>query len=364
VSKLGFLPPSLYIYFGAQQCDSQLWSFVSVGLSILLDVAHMVAMWFLRGPPGPHVSFSWLQFLIRLASGVGEPAIQAVLLQKANSHGPDTSTGFVLAAMEFLQPTAAPLLAAAAGWLFSKGHGFQVLATDAITTLLGCAMVLGFTSMRIITVGMAIVQGEGGQGALGGSFLVPIGMLCAVGPWVLTYLLFGMVSLPMQLGLFLGMFELLAGGKTAYGFGIFFFCLWVLVVVLGFVAATPLFAIWEAVWIAVQKKREWRAARENKEYERTEDEEKAMFPLARWFRRKFQNTSRFKRGLVKFVFWLFILMSLASFVGKWMFMVNVLAFAGNAYCPNGYKEATFGGLGFKAAVLSISVVLQFFGLTA
>jgi len=269
--------------------------------------------------------------------------------------------GFVVAAMEFLQPTAAPLLAAAAGWLFSKGHGFQVLATDAITTLLGCVMVLGFTSMRILTVGLSMIEG-GEVGA--GSFLVPIGMLCAVGPWVLTYLLFGVVGLPMQLGFFLGMIELLLGLETFYGFGIFFFCLGVLVVVLGFLAATPLFAIWEAVWVAVQRWREWKAAQDHREYDRVMDEEKALFPLARWFRRKFQNTSRFKRGLVKFLFWLFIVMSLVSFVGKWMFMVSVLGSAGDAYCPSGYKEATWGGLGFKAAVLSFGVVLQFFGLTA
>jgi hypothetical protein len=45
-------------------------------------------------------------------------------------------------------------------------------------------------------------------------------------------------------------------------------------------------------------------------------------------------------------------------------MVSVLKLAGDAYCPSGYKEATFAGLGPKATVLSVGVLLQFFGLTA
>ena len=54
-------------------------------------------------------------------------------------------------------------------WWFSKGHGFQALATDAVTTLLGVAMVLGFTTFRIL---MMIVSGSGEITAL-----VPIGLL-------------------------------------------------------------------------------------------------------------------------------------------------------------------------------------------
>ena len=294
-------------------------------------------------------SFSWLQFLIKLVSGIGEPAIQAVLLQKANG---DTASGFVLAAMELLQPTAAPLLAAVSGWWFSKGHGFQVLATDALTTLLGLVMITAFTSLQI-----AFSMVHVGQGM---SLLVLIGLICAVGPWMLTYLLIGCVTLPMQLGLIFGMFEMwISDGESNWGFTVFFMGLGVLLVVVGFVAATPLFAIWEAIWVAIQKKRKWKG-----QTEKSETGEKPLFPLARWFHRKFHNTSRWKRGLVKFVFWLFILMSFASFVGKWMFMVNLLTFAGDAYCPSGYKDATFAGLGFKAGILSFSIVLQFFGLTA
>ncbi|KAM7212444.1 hypothetical protein V8F06_012170, partial [Rhypophila decipiens] len=365
VSRLSsVIPAPLFIYFGASECDSRLWSFIGVALSITLELAHLTAIMYINHRAGDHshTSFSWLQFLVKLASGLGEPAVQSLLLQKANSlvrnNTSPTSGGgsvpFVLAAMEFLQPTAAPLVAAISGWYFSKGFGFQVFATEAITTLLGFVMILGFTSFQLLLILAAL--GMGVAGSIGiAPFLVPIGLLCAVGPWALVYLSFGLMGLPMQIGLMFGLIEMCLGSETGYGFGLFFICLLILIMVLGFVGLTPIFAIWEAIWpLMVVGTKEVMAVK-------TEED---LFPLARWFRRRFQNTSRLKRGFVKCVFWTFIALSLVSFVGKWMFMVNILNLAGDVYCPNGYKEATWGGLGFKAAVLLVGVLLQFFGLTA
>lgn len=344
-AKLWILPKSFFIYFGASSCDAKLFSYLGVALSILLDALQLCAlMWLGLG----HVSsFSWLQFLVKLAAGLGEPAIQAVLLQRANG---DTASGFVIAAMEFLQPSAAPIVAFVAGWWFSKGHGFQTLATDAVTTIIGVLMVLGFTTMRILAIAFT-TSGEM-------SMLVPVGLLCAVGPWVVVYLLFGLVGLPMQLCFILGMIEMWLC-KSGHLFGYAMFFLGILVIALTFVAFTPIWALWELGWATRQKIRMYKGV-----LVKDEKGEEPLFPLARYFRTRFQNTSRFKRGCVKVVFWVFILMSMTSFVGKWMFMVNVLNFAGDAYCPSGYKEATFVGLAFKAVILGAGVGLQFFGLTA
>ncbi|KAK1830934.1 hypothetical protein QBC39DRAFT_353001 [Podospora conica] len=344
-AKLSTLPHSFFIYFGASACDAKLFSYLGVALSILLDVLQMCALMWLG--LDSISSFSWLQFLVKLAAGIGEPAIQAVLLQRANG---ETASGFVIAAMEFLQPSAAPIVAFVAGWWFSKGHAFQTLATDAVTTMAGVAMVLGFTTMRI--AGMAFTASDEM------SMLVPVGLLCAVGPWVVVYLLFGLVGLPMQLCFIFGMIEMWLC-KSAHLIGYAMFFLGILVVALTFVAFTPIWALWELGWAARQKMRKYKGL-----LVKDEKGEQPLFPLARYFRDRFQNTSRFKRGCVKLVFWLFILMSMTSFVGKWMFMVNVLNFAGDAYCPSGYKEATFAGLAFKAVVLGAGVGLQFFGLTA
>ncbi|KAK3939302.1 hypothetical protein QBC46DRAFT_342632 [Diplogelasinospora grovesii] len=350
-AKLRYLPASFFIYFGAPQCDSKLWSLVGVACSIVLDFLQIGALMYLRGTK----SFSWLQFLLKLAAGLGEPAIQAVLLMRRSSgENSASSAGFVIAAMEFLQPTAAPLLAGLAGWHFSKGHGFQVLATDAVTTLAGVLMILGFTTMQVLSVLI--------PSASGGSMLVPIGLLCAVGPWLLMYLLFGFIAIPLQLGFMLGFVEAWLF-ETHYMFGVAFLALGILIVVVGFVAFTPIWALWELGWVLWQKKKNKKNKNKSAKVEEKTGE-KPIFPLARYFRERFQNTSRFKRGLVKFVFWLFILMSFASVVGKWMFMVNILSLAGDAYCPSGYKEATFAGLGFKAVMLGAGVAAQFFSLTA
>ncbi|KAK4209810.1 hypothetical protein QBC37DRAFT_377674 [Rhypophila decipiens] len=382
VSRLSsVIPAPLFIYFGASECDSRLWSFVGVALSITLELLHLTAIMYINHRAGDHshTSFSWLQFLVKLASGLGEPAVQALLLQKANSLVRNTSptsgggsVPFVLAAMEFLQPTAAPLVAAISGWYFSRGFGFQVFATEAITTLLGFVMILGFTSFQPLLILAAL--GMGVAGSIGiAPFLVPIGLLCAVGPWVLVYLSFGLMGLPMQTGLMFGVIEMCIGSETGYGFGLFFICLLILIMVLGFIGLTPIFAIWEAIWVGLKKYKDWSEKRRRRKeeamlmmggsqlqapvYQQHElhaqgskeplmvvgtkevmgpEKTENLFPLARWFRRRFQNTSRLKRGFVKC----------------------------EVYCPNGYKEATWGGLGFKPAVLLIGVLLQFFGLTA
>ncbi|KAK0715327.1 hypothetical protein B0H67DRAFT_683589 [Lasiosphaeris hirsuta] len=347
-SKLLQLPSAFFIYFGAPQCDSQLYSFLSVALSILLDALHTAVMLYLRPDAG---SFSWLQFLIKLASGLGEPAIQASILTRLNG---EESSGWVMAAMEFLQPTAAPLMAFVAGWWVSKGLGFQVLATDAMTTLVGVVMILGFTAFQVAMMAVAYF------GLVDGGWRLAVGLLLAVGPWVLVYLLLGVIAISMELGFLFGLLEIYTV-RTGYGFAVGFACLGILAAVLVFVVLTPVWAIWELGWKAREVRREGRA---KLLVEKTEDGEKPLFPLARFFRQRLQNTSRLKRGLIKFVFWLFVFLSFASFVGKWMFMVGILSFAGDAYCPSGYKESTFAGLGFKTVILSTSVALQYLGVTA
>ncbi|KAM7184924.1 hypothetical protein V8F20_012016 [Naviculisporaceae sp. PSN 640] len=417
------LPAQFFIYFGATQCDSKLWSFLGVALSILLELLHMFALMYIAHRQRAvgmlsqlekeqffYTSFSWLQFLIKLASGMGEPAVQAVLLQKANSLGTNNdnggitggSIGFVLAAMEFLQPTAAPLVAGISGWWFSKGFGFQVLATEAVTTLFGLIMLTAFSSLQMFAW---LAAPAGAEGAGGTSvFLAAVGLVCAVAPWAMTYVIYGLFAIPFAVGIVLGTVESILQTDTSYGWTLAFTSWWMLIILIGFVALTPVFAIWEGIWVGWRKNRKWREKRREKKMEksgvvlmeppaqqglyppyqhelhakdskeplmeaRTKEvlvprTEEDLFPLARWFRRRFRNTKRWKRGIVKLGFWIFFVLSLISFVGKWMFMVNILTFAGDVYCPSGYKEATFGGLGFKAGVLLIGVGLQFFGLTA
>lgn len=190
--------------------------------------------------------------------------------------------------MEFLQPSTAPIVAFVAGWWYSKGHGFQTLATDAVTTMIGVLMVLGFTTMRILAVAF-MTSGEM-------STLVPVGLLCAVGPWVVVYLLFGLIVLPMQLCFILGMIEIWLC-KSGHLFGYAMFFLGILVVVLTFVAFTPIWALWELGWATRQKIRMYKGV-----LVKDEKGEEPLFPLARYFRNSVPEyvalQARLRQGLV------------------------------------------------------------------
>jgi hypothetical protein len=277
-----------------------LWSALGVSLSILLDFLQTAALMWLKGTG----SFSWLHLFLQLGAGIGEPSLQAFMLNRANGNN---NSGFIIAAMEFLQPTAAPLLAALSGWYFSKGHGFRVLAADAIVSLLGVTVMMVFTTGQILMMVNTATPG----GSLGpGDFLVAIGLVCAVGPWLLTYLLFGVIAIPMQVGFFLGIIEAWLF-KTGYMFGMGFIALGAFIIVFGFLGLTPIWALWKLGWAARQK---WRnPTRFKGQQDKADSQEKIgdknLFPLARFFRDKFLTTKRWKRGLVKFVFWLFIITS-------------------------------------------------------
>ncbi|PKS08380.1 hypothetical protein jhhlp_005324 [Lomentospora prolificans] len=330
---------------GSHECNSKIWSFVGVGLSILVEFVHTaLKMWLTK----KHLSsgFSWLMLLIRLSSGLGEPIIATVILQRSSF---DRTSALVIASLEILQPTAAPLISGVAGWYIGKGEGFQVLATDAVITLLGLFLV---TPHIALSTGFSQTVSRFNMG------LVPLGLLLAIGPWSLAYVVGSILAVLFQL-CFIGGMVFRSGKLTEFAGK----NLIILLSLLIFIGLTPIWALWELIWKLVHLRRrtnpEWSALKDEKEREL-----KSIFPLARYFKQKFYSTSSWKRGLAIFIFWFFILLSFVSFVGKWMVMVNLLGAAGDAYCPSNFVEATFAGLGFKVAVLAIGLVLQYFNLAA
>ncbi|CAI4215996.1 unnamed protein product [Parascedosporium putredinis] len=278
--------------------------------------------------------------------GPREPIITTFVLQKSSF---DRNSALTITAMELLQPTAAPLISAAAGWYISRGEGFQVLVTDAVITILGLLVALPQLAL-VSAINPSLLTTNFG--------LVPLGLLLALGPWALAYAIGGVFSLTFQLFFILAI--IFRSGQLAEIASI---SLIILLALVTFVVLTPIWAIWELIWKIRHQRRqrepEWQLNKEQKELERKE-----MFPLSRYFTRKFYSTKRWKRWLTIFIFWFFATLSFVSFVGKWMVMVNLLGAAGDAYCPSNFVQATFAGLGFKFGVLAIGLAMQYFGLTA
>ena len=366
--KLKRLPAALFIYSGASACESKPWTFTSVAVGIALDLAFLGCqmVWRKDGV------FSWLMFMVQLMSGIGMPLLEATIL---NREAFAFNQQLFILAMALLQPTASPLTATLYGIFLSKGLAFQVLTADAISALAGMALIIFVTTFEILTAGIGYMSSIGAGDATY-ILLVPIGALLAVGPWALVYVLLGVILVPFEIFFILGFFEMWLA-KTGYCWAIAIFCLLVGVGIMSFVALTPVFAIWELGWKIRQMAREKKAKAQappaaamekgaDEKGQLTPDgsmaEAQPVFPLARWFRRKMEGASRWKRAMVKIVFVLFIILSMASFVGRWMFTVSVLNYANDAYCPSGFKPAVLGGLGLKAATLGAGMGAYFAGL--
>jgi len=350
--KLHWLPDSFFVYADAPSCDFKLWTFVSIGVSIALDAIWLgLALW-LKGSS----AFSWLLLVTKLAKGLGQPLVEAVILQRTAS---DPSAIPVAAVLKFLQPTPDPILVLFVAIYLSKGQAFQILAVDAVTTMFGLVMVLGVTGLQIVV--MANPSAYTAYPSPAGSSLVLIGLGLAILPWLLVYALIGCFSVPFQLFFLLGIIEAWLF-ETAYCFAIAFISLILLAMALAFVGLTPIFAIWELGWIIRNKTRALKEAKEVTMKPPPEaPPEKPVFPLARFIRRRVGNTSTWKRVLLQVVFGLFVILSWVSFVGKWMFMVNVLGLAGDAYCPSGSKTSAFAGLGLRALMITIQLALGYTG---
>lgn len=362
--RLGFLPSVLFIYSGASQCDSKLWTFVYVAVGIAQDLAFFAFLLWWRRLDGV---FSWLMFMVQLASGVGVPLLEATILNR-RAYG--LNQQLLILSLALLQPTASPITATLSAIYLSKGLAFQVLAVDAITAISGMTLIMVVTTGEILAAGTTYLA-SGGNSQLSSGFLALVGALLAVGPWALVYLLIGVITIPLQLCFILGFFELCLS-KTTHFFDIAINALSVGLGILIFIALTPIWALWDLGWKVRQIIRQRRAQLQPLEAhsqkapdEKVPDEkaqqadgivaEKPIFPMARRFRRKFEKAKRWQRALIKVVFVLFLILSMASFVGRWMFTVNILNATNDAYCPSGFRDAVLAGLGLKFATLGTGV---------
>ena len=353
-AKLHWLPSSFFIFSDAATCDTKIWTFVDIGLTLVIDALLMAARKLSKARKNGISAFSWMLFLFNIAKGLGHPILEVLVIRRDADMSFESNV--LVAAMKLLQPTQAPLLAAIGGVLLSKGEAFQILMTDAVTTLAGAVFVLLATAGQIVTSPSATLASySGGPGS--GFALIPIGFLLAVGPWLLLYVLVGFGGLIFQLFFIFALIEMcLVEDPSGICLGIALFGLAIFVVEALFVVLTPVWALWELgwnVWIKTNKRKAQSLEKDGGE--------KPVFPLARYFRRRMEKA--WFRRLMVCIFALFLILSFASFVGKWMLTVNILNYAGDAYCTSHNKEAVFAGLGFRIVMVLSALALEYLGLT-
>lgn len=62
-------------------------------------------------------------------------------------------------------------------------------------------------------------------------------------------------------------------------------------------------------------------------------------------------------------YWLWCLVQMVVFVGRWMVLANLLPLAGEAFCPANVKEIAAGNVLFAVGIAACSIGLNVAGLT-
>lgn len=65
----------------------------------------------------------------------------------------------------------------------------------------------------------------------------------------------------------------------------------------------------------------------------------------------------------RFLYYPWCILMVAVFVGRWMALVNMMAIAGDAFCPASWVETVVAYVLFSLVTIFIPVVLRFFGLS-
>lgn len=236
-----------------------------------------------------------------------------------------------------MTPKAAPVTALLSGIFLGKGFGSQVLMVDSLVSMASFALMSTYgDTLKGPRVPPSIATVD--QPA--GFPLVYLGLyLTGLPGFVIGALYFftGNAIIPLVLiSIFLKMSVF---AKLAFRIWIAWICFF------AFFFATPFLAIWEIGWKAFVKDKE------------------RVFPPLRFFRRVFGEGAHWIAWLGRYLlYWVWVGLMFTVFVGRWMFMVNILQAAGDAFCPASLTPAVVGGALVTFAAVAGNFALRVFGL--
>ncbi|KAH7399398.1 hypothetical protein BKA66DRAFT_565478 [Pyrenochaeta sp. MPI-SDFR-AT-0127] len=334
IRKLQWLPPGLFVYGGGKSCPRLSILIASTMLNILIEIAHVCLeiWWYKRRPTEKY--FSWVELCRALILGFGVPLLMAFALSKSSvENSLIASLGIFL-----MTPRSAPIVALLSGIFLGKGFGSQVLLVDSLVSIASFFLMGTFTDMlkgpRVPPSIAAVDQPAELARVYLGLFLTTIPGF-AIGA---LYFITGNAIIPLVLiSIFLKMSVF---AKLAFRIWAAWICFF------AFFFAAPFLAMWEIGWMVVVKDKE------------------RVFPPLRFFRGLFGTGAHWLAMLGRYLFyWIWVGLMFAVFVGRWMFIVNVLQAAGDAFCPASLTPAVVGGTLVTLAVVAGNFALRVSGLT-
>lgn len=351
IDAVTWISLDFFIYGGQdKKCKTGSQSFAAVLIPMLITfflelVGFAVDVWLWRRKckrehGEPPKTFSWIGLCEKLLRGFGMPFLVAYVVYPRSFE----ASALALVSIFILKPRATPLIAIPAKRLLGTGYGAQLLFVDSLIAVSGIfiAVLAGLTWIPDFDF---IFSGP--QSAR----TMHIGLWITFLPLLVIYVIYNISQAfyLVFLGIGLLVYWLTRNSRLLkWAFSILLFW-WGLVICF---ALSPIFALFELGWSIHCSRKKLKG-------------HEKVFPLAKFFAKFFDSGSGhwlMRIGKRAFYYPWCILM-VAVFVGRWMALVNLMAIAGDAFCPASWTEAAVAYVFFTLFMIVIPTTLHFFGLS-
>ncbi|KAH8665108.1 hypothetical protein BGZ60DRAFT_63696 [Tricladium varicosporioides] len=351
VDAVPWISLNFFIYGGQdKKCKTGSQGFAAVLIPMLITfflelVAFAIDVWLWRRKckrehEEPPKVFSWIGLCGNLLGGFGTPFLVAYVVYPRSFE----ASALALVSIFILKPRATPLIAIPAKRLLGTGYGAQLLFVDSLIALSG--IIITVLAGLLSTASSGLIP-SGLQSAT----IMYLGLCITFLPFLVIYVIYNICSAfyVVLLGLGLLVYWLTRNSRLLkWAFSILMFWLGLIICF----ALSPIFALFELGWSI------YRSRKKLKGYE-------SVFPLAKFFAKFFdsENGHWLMRIGKRALYYPWCVLMIIVFVGRWMALLNLMAIAGDAFCPASWTETAVAYVFFTLFTIVIPTTLHFFGLS-
>ncbi|KAH8707623.1 hypothetical protein GQ44DRAFT_830943 [Phaeosphaeriaceae sp. PMI808] len=236
-----------------------------------------------------------------------------------------------------MTPKAAPLTALLSGIFLNKGFGTQVMLVDSLVSIASFWLM---STIEGTFKGPQVPPSITDPEKPAKLWLIYLGLYLATLPGFVIgalYFISGCALYPLFIVSFCLRMTVFA--KLAFKIWLAWICFF------AFFLASPFLAIWEIGWKIFVKDKD------------------RVFPPLRFFRRLFGKGSHWIAWVGRYIlYWIWVAFVFTVFLGRWMFLVNILQLAGDAFCPSSLTPAAISGVLLTFAAAAGSFALSVLGM--
>lgn len=349
ISKLRWILPDVFIWGGNKSCASTAILYVAFVFKSIFEVLEVVgAIWWSKrehknaqklgtSKDTEEQSFSFSRLTFAFLQGFGVETLMAYLLYR------EAIVGFLagLFVIFLYTPRPVPFTAGLTGVFLGKAWGVQMLVVDGLIAMVAASTV------------SPIPLGDDGYFSLAppppSGPDVPMQFPALYyGLFIANYPVYLLFAAYLILGIILPFMALvyLCIPKKRYKAKACLKIFLLMLLLLAYPFVVPILGFAEVIFKLVH----WK-------------DKKRKFGPVRWADDLLQGVSPRKMAVLSVLYWVWCVLHFVIFVGRWMVVVNMLAIAGEVFCPSSLGEVVGGGLGATIGLVLANLGLQVSGLS-